>query len=513
MPFAANNHVIHLVDGRLAPKSTTTYEDVGRIVTLALAANAPSGIVLHFHGGLVSENGARQSAQERLYPLYADRARAYPIFFVWESGPFEAPLNNLNEIAKEDLFQEFVKKVGEWVLKKLPSGIGFKGGSGGSVNAAQLRADFDDWFASQRSTPPDQLEIQPGTSEAGIAAKTKGVSLDEQALEEEITESIEDDTDFQNAVQAVHNGLHAGGQPRPTTRGLGTSVSATSLVSKEAADKLFEPAQGATRGFGLIAWIKVAKVVAGVVIRVIRRFRAGRAHGMYVTLVEETLRELYVDKIGRIGWWERMKTDTADAFRDGKEHGGTALLTELKAQLEGIGAQPKITLVGHSTGAIYICNLLKAAAQLVPTLQFDVIFEAPAATHALLAATAAEHGSRIRSFRQFGMSDEREANDAMVPVLYPSSLLYFVSALLEKDPDEPLVGMARYLDRPDVYHADSFPNVEACRKFYARYPNSLVWSPSQNGPGHSTDGKHHGEFDDEDQATMGSVQHILQNGF
>src|SRR5690606_32961914 len=108
----------------------------------------------------------------------------------------------------------------------------------------------------------------------------------------------------------------------------------------------------------------------------------------------------------------------------------------LKAQLEGVATQPRITLVGHSTGAIYICNLLKAAAQHVPDLHFDVIFEAPAVTHALLAETAAEHASRVRKFRQFAMGDEREIGDTLVPVIYRSSLLYFVSGMLEHEPDE-----------------------------------------------------------------------------
>lgn len=511
--FDANQHIIHIVDGRLSPKSKTSRDDLGRIVTQALAANAPSGIVLHFHGGLVNESSARESAEKRLYPLYAERAKAYPIFFVWESGFFEAPINNLGEIAQEKLFQEFVKKVAEWVLKKLPAGAGFKGGGGASVDEPKLRADFDTWFSGQRSTPPEQLETLPGTTSAGLAAKTKGVTLDEQDLAADIEESIAGDANFQDALQAVYNGLHADGQPLPTTRGVGTSVSAKSLVSKKAVDILFESAPNTTKGFGPIAWFKVAKAVASIVIRVIRRFRKGRAHGMYVTLVEEILRELYLDKIGRIGWWDRMKMDTADAFRDGEEYGGTAFLAELKTQFEGIATPPKITLVGHSTGAIYICNLLKAAARWVPTLQFDVIFEAPAATHALLAATAAEHGSRIRHFRQFGMCDEREASDVLIPIIYRSSLLYLVSSLLEGEPDEPLVGMARYLEQADIYDADSFPNIESCRRFYARYRNSLVWSPSKAGAGLNSDGRHHGEFDDVDEQTMASVQHILQQGF
>lgn len=511
--FYGENHVIHLVDGRLSPKSKTSRDDVCRIVDLALAANKPSGIVVHFHGGLVSEGSALKSAEQRLYPLYANRAQAYPLFFVWESGFFEAPLNNLKEIAREDLFKEFLKKAAEWVLKKLPDGAGFKGGSGASIDEAKLRKDFDDWFDRVRNTPPEQLETLPGTTDVGLAAKSKGVSLHEEDLEAEIEESIGGDDAFQAAVQAVYNGLYVGGRPLPATRGVGTSISTASLITKEAAGRLFPPGPAATKGFGPISWLKVAKSVAAIVIRIIRRFRKGRAHGLYVTLVEEILRELYIDKIGRSVWWDRMKVDTADAFKKGEEYGGTAFLSALKARFDGGTAPPQITLVGHSTGAIYICNLLKAAAEWVPELQFDIIFEAPAATHSLLATTVAEHGSRIRNFRQFGMKDEREATDQLVPVIYLSSLLYFVSGLLENDPDEPLVGMARYLDKADIYDADSFPNVEACRKFYSRFPDSLVWAPYSGGDGRNSDGRSHGEFDDVDPQTLASVQHILQHGF
>jgi len=511
--YDEKKHVIHLVDGKLSPKSSTSNADVSSIVNQAITADAPSGIVVHFHGGLVSEKSARATAKERLYPLYAEAGKAYPVFFVWESGFFEAPLNNIKEIAKEDLFQEFVKKAVEWALKKLPSGIGLKGGSGASVNEADLRKEFDAWFSGQRDTLPDQVLPKAGVSEAEISAKTKGVSVDPKDLEVDIADSIEGDSDFQKAVQAVHNGLHQGGQPLPSTKGSGSSVSSASLLSKEAAGRLFKSSSTTTKGFGPISWLRVAKSVAAIVIRVIKRFRKGRAHGLYVTVVEEVLRELYIDKIGRRGWWDLMKGDTADAFRPGLEHGGTAFLSELKGQLSGNATPPRITLVGHSTGAIYICYLLKAAADLLPSMQFDVIFEAPAATHHLLAATIAEHGSRIRNFRQFGMEDEREASDQLVPIIYPSSLLYFVSGLLENEPDEPLVGMARYLDRKEIYNDDDFPSIEACKVFYDRYPNSLIWSPSMAGDGLNSDGERHGDFDDQDDLTKQSVAHILQHGY
>lgn len=516
--FDADKHVIHLVDGRLSPespKASTTRETVRHIVQSALQSKAQAGIVLHFHGGLVSQSSARETAEQRLYPLYAERSSAYPVFFIWESGFFESPLNNLQEIFKEGLFREFMKKVAEWALKKLPATGILKGNAGTTVDEAELREQFDEWFNGQRKSLPDQLKALEPSAKPGKDVKTRGADLDEENLVIEVEDSIAGDLDFQDALQQTYNGLYPAGKARPATRSTGTEVSTESLISKEAADRLFEVQLNTTKGFGPISWLKVAKVVAGIVIRVIRRFRSGRDHGRYATLVEEVLRELYIDKIGRIGWWDRMKKDTADAFADGQAYGGSALLSELKQQLEGVEKPPRITLVGHSTGAIYICNLLKAAARDLPNLRFDVIFEAPAVTHALLAETAAEHGSRIRNLRQFAMSDEREAQDQLVPLLYPSSLLYFVSGMLEHEPDEPLAGMQRYFSKAAVYDPASFPNVAACREFYARYPDSLVWSPSAAGAeaGRRSEGSRHGDFDDTDETTLDSVQHILQNGF
>lgn len=510
--FDAGNHVIHVVNGRLAPDSTTSGADVRRIVEQALKAQAPSGIVLHFHGGLVPQEQARHVAQESLYPLYADRAHAYPVFFVWESGFCETVRNNLQDIARESLFREFVKKAAEWLLKSLPADIGFKGGSGASVNEARLRQDFDDWFNGRRASPPEQLERAPGVTRAGSAAKARGAAIDEQTLEANIAESIEGDPQFQDAVQAVYNGLYPAGQERPATRGVGTQAAENSLISKEAADRLFEKQTATTKGFGPISWLKIAKSVAAVVIRSVRRFRHGRDHGMYTTAVEETLRELYVDKLGRTVWWNAMKKDTADAFQDGSSYGGTVFLYELKSQLQNNPA-PKITLVGHSAGAVYVCNFLAAAKHWLPDLQFDVIFEAPAATHAMLAETARNCGTQIRSFRQFAMSDALEAADVLVPIIYVNSLLYFVSGLLEDRTDEPLAGMERFLKEQEIYDSGTFPEIEACRQFYARFANSLIWSPSNDGEGRNCEARHHGDFDDHDTPTMDSVRYILQQGF
>ena len=521
MPFDPRHNVIHTADGRLAPNAPTTAADVRRIVGEALAANAASGIVLNFHGGLVSAPDALATAQQRLYPLYAQRAHAYPIFFVWESGFFEAPLGNLEEIAREALFQEFVKKAGEWVVKKLSPGLTGAVRLGAGADAAKtFRSDLDAWFRTGRA----RRRLAPRLRDFGGAkprSRMNGIAravplalppLDREALAIEIDRSIRADERFQAAVHEARAGLHPQRRAVRMARGGGSRISTTSLLDKEAAARLFPPAKRRVTELALADWIHVARVVADIVIRVLRRVRTGRDHGKYVTIVEEVLRELYVGKIGRIGWWDRMKGDTADAFRQGEEYGGTVLLEALHDALEGGANVPRITLIGHSTGAIYIGHFLEAAAQRVPDVSFDVVLEAPAATHDFLARVLSEHGSRIANFRLFGMNDARERADVLVPVIYPASLLYFVSGLLEDEPDQPIAGMQRYL-ADGTFDADRFPNVEACREFFARYEEALVWSPRSGPPGCASDGAHHQDFDDVDAETLSSVEFILRKGY
>jgi hypothetical protein len=528
MAFDPRHHVIHTADGELSAKTpATSAADVRRIVAEAIAAGAPSGIVLNFHGGLVSLAAALETAELRLFPLYSG-ANAYPIFFAWESGFLEVPLNHLQEIGKEALFQEFVKKVGEWVSRKTEpsvtpplasrlrsaSAVRARSSSRAGDSGAQTRADLDAWFkggGARRKLPARLREFKaPKASLRGM--RVAAVSPDRDALAREIQASIERDAKFQAALRSVEAGLHPQRRALRMARGGGTRVSTTSLIDKEAAARLFAPASRRKTALSVGGWIQAAKVVADIVLRVLRRIRTGRDHGKYVTFVEEVLRELYVGRIGRAGWWDRMRDDTAATFKTGEQYGGSVFLQALHDALGGAAA-PRITLIGHSTGAIFIGNFLKAAAQWVPDVMFDVILEAPAATHDFLAKVIDEHGSRIRNLRLFGMGDAREQADVLVPMIYPASLLYFVSGLLEDEPDQPIVGMERFLVNASTFDPDDFPNVDACRKFFDRFKRTLVWSPQAGPPGAASDGKRHQDFDDFDPATLQSVAFILRDGY
>ena len=70
-----------------------------------------------------------------------------------------------------------------------------------------------------------------------------------------------------------------------------------------------------------------------------------------------------------------------------------------------------------------------------------------------------------------------------MPVLYPRSLLYFVSGVTEAVDDCPLAGMQRYYAAP-YDDATRFPEIDYVRKaalFQAA--DAMCWSPAAGGPG------------------------------
>jgi hypothetical protein len=250
--------------------------------------------------------------------------------------------------------------------------------------------------------------------------------------------------------------------------------------------------------------VDVAETAVAVAIRVVERFESGRDHGLYATIVEELVRDwpLGAD-IQKL--WADMKGETASAFSVGDTYGGTAFLKGLMAELT---ARPgrKVVLVGHSTGAVYICNLLNNLPADWPAAAcFEVIFLAAACTYELFASTIAQPAiaARVSSLHAFGMQDEVEQADQVLPPLYLRSLLYFVSGICEPQSDTPIVGMQRFLTLPAL---NNDPSVSAVRAYLNG--QSLVWSVADGAPGCSSHAIHHGDFTT-DPTTLASVQYLI----
>src|SRR5262249_51825832 len=152
--------------------------------------------------------------------------------------------------------------------------------------------------------------------------------------------------------------------------------------------------------------------------------------------------------------------------------------------------------VGHSAGSIYACRLLRGLpAKLPGSVRLNLILLAAAIDMESFAETLRDVGDRIEGFRSFGMSDELERKDAIFGKLFPSSLLYFVSGVLEDESDKPLVGMERFY-APE-YHRPGLEHIPAMCAFEAsRRPHSFIWAIADQGDGKACDMRSHGGWVD-----------------
>jgi hypothetical protein len=373
---------------------------------------------------------------------------------------------------------------------------------------------------AQPPTEVTDVDVAPGA-----ATKSRAATPDEQELAQQINAGLDNDKDFKKALGEAFNASVPPEQIATKGVGTGTGRSGNLLLSPDALDEMFPPDDGAAvdgrkvKSRGVFSWIKVAKFVAKIVIAVIKRFKADRDHGLYCTVVEEVLRAAYGNLIGAT-IWNQMKKDTLDSFADGADTCGLAVVKKLKALEEAGKGFKKLTLVGHSTGAIYICNFLDMAKKVGLNTPVQTIFLAPAVTCWRFAQAIDAHGSDLlKDFRMFAMKDERETEDEMLKPLYTRSLLYFVSGLLEGEAvnngwesilDMPLVGMARYYNMPAVFGDDEA--VTKVQQFLQDGRNRVVWSQSLGaGDGLNSDAGRHGDFDN-DEETRKSMFAIIKNG-
>lgn len=475
-----NDFYVNLKSGRF---HATSRQDLESLFQAIATGPGQSNLVVHFHGGLVNTSDGMGIAQ-RLSPLYRE-AGAHPVFFVWESGLFESISNNLGEIAKEKIFQRLLSRVLQFVIGRIKAQFGVRGIGVPMASMEQVER------VRERALSGERDEVSQKERE--------GLALNPEETMQ-LQAEFENDPILRGEVLSISAGLapNEGGE-----RSMGVVAGKATRMSPEVLAELKAPHAGGARALFFSPWM--ARHGVAIVGRALLRFVRGRDHGIYATAVEEILRELYVADAGRIVW-ETMKKDTADAFDGAPDCGGTAFLELLAARLKDNPA--RITLVGHSTGAVYICHLLKKAKSLLPAqTKLDVVFLAPACDFGLLAKTLEECRTQIGEFRIFGMSDELERSDCLVPLVYPHSLLYFVSGLLEDEADKPIVGMQRFFDASWANAAADHPDVRAVREFTAK--NAIVvWSKADNGLGQRSQAEKHGDFDD-DPPTLQSLKEFI----
>jgi pimeloyl-ACP methyl ester carboxylesterase len=206
-----------------------------------------------------------------------------------------------------------------------------------------------------------------------------------------------------------------------------------------------------------------------------------------------------IEKITRVpgrALWREMKQGATSPFDDGA---GTQTVQAFIEAFATDGAVPKrVHIVGHSTGAILLANLLKALSGLEnpPRIRTCALM-APACTHALFneiykpfvrQRDGDEFG--IDRMRIYNLSDELEKDDTVTPA-YRKSLLYLVSNAFEEELSERILGM-----QASARHLRQLPGGQVFRFEVS----------TGSGDNRPTTATTHGGFDN-DVATM---NHILK---
>jgi len=258
--------------------------------------------------------------------------------------------------------------------------------------------------------------------------------------------------------------------------------------------------------------VTVTKLVVRVVSRTLKRFVSNRDHGVIPTVVEEVMREAYVAQVGE--WiWSGMKTAAENMWKpnvgpvDQSSHAGTYLLEGL-ATLQAERPDLRIDLIGHSAGSISIAHMLEAAAERHSGFHVrNLILLAPAASADVFERGIRANEALFDTFRMFTMEDALECKDHLVPGVYPRSLLYLISGILDGEADSPVVGLRRHTTGQAPYDRSPFIQLS---HFLAQPENRVVLSKTRDdaGEGLRTGSAKHGDFDNDEQ-TLASLTAII----
>lgn len=466
---------IHCRDGQILSDTDTSLESLDQIIG-KLAQNDDHHLIVHFHGGLVNKSTALDSSKD----LIKHFINGYAVFFIWESGPVETIVNNLEELLDEPVFEQLLLKIIAYVVD------------------------------NGRSKTADKLSIKSSLPN-----------------EKEILENIESDKKFISELQSLPLENH----PFIQSRGAGIKIYSSDFSHAFSQDFFSHPKNRSLSGL-----LGIAHLLLKVILNIHRRFEDKRDHG-WATIAEELVRCLKLAGSGLNEWgktleWNPMKQDIQDAFGPNPDqHAATAFLSRINQAIESERLiLKKITFVGHSAGCIYLHYWLAKCAEYthLADIKQDVIFWAPATTYYEFAQTLSRSKNQIAHFRMFSMSDDWELKDQLIPgetdwkkYIYPSSLLYLVSGILESRldsqgelvdlPDEPLLGMQRFF-LGDQFNEMS--EVEQVRRWLTSEQNRLVWSKtaSDSPKGMRCSCDDHGQFGT-DPETLDSLVHILGSGF
>jgi hypothetical protein len=412
-------------------------------------SGASNHICLFFHGGLVSRQDGLDTAHE-LVKGYTD-AGAYPFFFIWNSDLLTTIHELLHPHEEDRAFVAAANRSVKQVAKKIAEVIG----------------------------------------DRALIAVSKNRKLDAPLSLRDLARYAEP---FDSAW-AKHRGAQLSVSPKELE-----DIGRWLLALKKQTQ--------------LRAWIGGGRIRGpkNPLGRIIERLNSGHGHGLYTTVIEELFIALGVADHLAGSVWGQMKKDIDAAFAPDSDAGGTAFLHGL-ANAWARKPALKLTLIGHSAGAIYAQRFVEAFDQYFtsnPERRLEVITLAAAVSFERMNQGLASLERRLSGIRVFGLNYRREGGYWEVRYVYNKSLLYIVSSLCEFDPeaDRPLVGMRRFWTATRPYDQ---PYIKSVTKFITSARAVWAPSPSDARPGFQSDAKRHGGMPIE-ELTNKSVCYALTRG-
>lgn len=433
-------------------------------------------MTIYFDSGLTSRDAALDLIQ-RLHPDLGENCYSYPVFMLWGNDVAERiETAMLDVIESSPLFMRVLKHVMRSVSRLL-----VQAQVGPPDSAPLLRARRAIEEERLFSADPASLTVLDALITPAVQSLT---DKDVGGLQAALAADAQADRALRAMMAAIsRRGLRRTTGPQDIA-GQSLDGSATGYLSRAILTWLASGKSGskvedrARRATGAADWFFAGDVLCSVVQRVQDR----TDHGFLPTILEEMYRTMYADKVGRF-LWDAVKAEAASAFtsqpapHDGAIPGGARFLQLLDAYQAQHGAV-ELNLIAYSAGSIPLAYFVHSGVNVV-SKRFslrNVALLAPACSFDLFAANVALHQERIGALRIFTMSDARERSDAVVklmPIAYPSSLLYLVSGLFEDQPDTPLVGLARHLQSTTLARSAEM------RLFLEQFdPPAVVYAPT-----------------------------------
>ncbi len=504
------DHYIQLKDGVF---DGTSKDDLDHLFQSLAADPSSDHIVLNFHGGLVSAAEAMQTAE-----WLTQHLNIYQIFFIWETsaadviqqegGLFNFIQAQLVRIGKEKFFLQLLMHVLQFAKGKIASlhseGVSaLSSGQNLPTEAAVWREllslkDNVEPFADVHPELPADAKLQDEEKQ-----HFRDALASNQILQDEVQKII---NGYRLTQQAQNPSLLAATH---ATKGKDAVATASTLISPSILQQMDQQESKVTER-AVIGPSSASNFVIGkaieVLSHVITRFAQKTDHGLYPTVVEEILRTFYLASVGK-DVWDHIKQEPVDGFSQ-LDRGGAVFLQKLRDHYQN-GHHPQITLVGHSAGSIYICQLLQEADKVLPPdVKFNVVLLAPACTYKHFADTLQACKARIASIRIFALRDNWEQAEVIASGTYTRSILYLISGAFEEIADTPILGMERFFCTAAPFN--KWPEIAHTLDYLLGSPRNNVWSHANDGDGLNSLAEKHGDFYG-DPATMTSLEYILRN--